>query len=130
MFAKVFLILAVSSIIKANPGGYGHGHGGHGHGGHGKGGKHGYGEPLPYYYGYHVSGDYKGPHFHHDEKSDGKAVHGSYTVALPDGRKQHVKYSADHYKGFVAHVSYKGKAQHPSYYGPAVVFDHHKGGYH
>ncbi|XP_068242819.1 pro-resilin-like [Palaemon carinicauda] len=121
MFYRVVVILALAGIALSDPeadGGYGHG-----------GGKHGYGEPLPYYYGYHVSGDYKGPHFHHDEKSDGKAVYGSYEVALPDGRKQLVKYSADHYKGFVAHVSYKGKAQHPSYYGPAVVFDH-KGGYH
>ncbi|XP_068242820.1 adult-specific cuticular protein ACP-20-like [Palaemon carinicauda] len=95
----------MSSVATANPGGHGHG-----------GGKHGYGEPLPYYYGYHVDGDYKGPHFGQHEKSDGKGVYGSYTVALPDGRKQHVKYTADHYNGYVAHVSYSGKAQHPAYY--------------
>ncbi|XP_066978944.1 pro-resilin-like [Macrobrachium rosenbergii] len=114
----VIVVLTLAGIALSNPeagGGYGHVY---------------FQEPLPYYYGYHVSGDYKGPHFHHDEKSDGKAVYGSYTVALPDGRKQHVQYSADHYKGYVAHVSYKGKAQHPSYYGPAVVFDHKGHGYH
>lgn len=45
-------------------------------------------EPLPYYFNYDVHDDYKGAHFGQNEKSDGKAVYGSYTVALPDGRKQ------------------------------------------
>ncbi|XP_042886910.1 larval cuticle protein A3A-like isoform X2 [Penaeus japonicus] len=86
-------------------------------------------EPLPYYFNYDVHDDYKGTHFDRNEKSDGKALYGSYTVALPDGRKQHVEYKADHYKGFVAKVSYYGKAKHPKYYGPAITFKH-KGDYH
>ncbi|KAK7067582.1 Structural constituent of cuticle [Halocaridina rubra] len=38
---------------------------------------------------------------------------GSYTVALPDGRTQNVDYTADHYNGFLADVSYKGYASYP-----------------
>ena len=34
-----------------------------------------------------------------------KVVTGSYTVHLPDGRIQTVKYTADHYNGYVADVS-------------------------
>ncbi|ROT83445.1 cuticle protein 8 [Penaeus vannamei] len=87
-------------------------------------------EPLPYYFNYDVHDDYKGAHYGRNEKSDGKAVYGSYTVALPDGRKQLVEYTADHYKGFVAKVSYYGKAKHPKYYGPAITFKHKGDGYH
>ncbi|XP_063605558.1 larval cuticle protein A2B-like [Penaeus indicus] len=89
-----------------------------------------YPEPLPYYFNYDVHDDYKGTHFDRNEKSDGKALYGSYTVALPDGRKQHVEYTADHYKGYVAKVSYYGKAKHPKYYGPAITFKHKGDDYH
>ncbi|XP_066979032.1 cuticle protein 7-like [Macrobrachium rosenbergii] len=84
----------------------------------------GYGKsaPIPYSFDYSVKGDYKGPTFDQNEKSDGKAVKGSYTVALPDGRKQTVEYTADDYSGFVAKVSYEGEAKHPSNYGPSVTF--------
>ncbi|KAG7161678.1 Pro-resilin-like 123 [Homarus americanus] len=95
-------------------------------------------EPLPYYFNYNVYDDYKGTNYGQQEKSDGKAVYGSYTVDLPDGRKQRVDYTADHYKGYVAKVdytadhykgyvakvSYYGKAQHPKHYGPAITFKH------
>ncbi|KAG7161677.1 cuticle protein 8-like [Homarus americanus] len=87
-------------------------------------------EPLPYHFNYAVHDDYKGTHFGQNEKSDGDAVYGSYTVALPDGRKQTVDYTADHYKGFVAKVSYDGQAKHPKHYGPAVTFKQNGGGYH
>ena len=30
---------------------------------------------------------------------------GGYSVVLPDGRIQHVKYTADHYSGFIAEVN-------------------------
>ncbi|XP_068242815.1 adult-specific cuticular protein ACP-20-like [Palaemon carinicauda] len=131
MSRSVLVLLAIVSLSMAHPDGYGHG-GGHGGGhGDGHGGGHGYGGPIPYHFDYSVKGDYKGPNFGQNEKSDGKGnVYGSYSVALPDGRKQHVDYTADHYNGFVAKVSYSGKAQHPAYYGPAVVFDHHGDGYH
>ncbi|XP_053647843.1 cuticle protein 7-like [Cherax quadricarinatus] len=87
-------------------------------------------EPLPYYYDYSVHDGYKGTNFGQHEKSDGKAVYGSYTVDLPDGRKQRVDYTADHYRGYVAKVSYYGKAQHPKHYGPAITFFNKGYGYH
>ncbi|KAK7077488.1 hypothetical protein SK128_007849, partial [Halocaridina rubra] len=86
-----------------------------------------YPEPLPYYFKYHVDDDYKKAHYGRHEKSDGKALYGSYTVDLPDGRKQKVEYHADHYKGYVAKVSYYGKAKHPQYYGKAITFKAPKG---
>lgn len=46
--------------------------------------------PVPYGFNYAVNDDYKGTNFGQSEKSDGNNVWGSYTVALPDGRKQHV----------------------------------------
>ena len=36
---------------------------------------------------------------------------GSYSVALPDGRLQTVKYTADPYGGYVAEVSYEGQVR-------------------
>ncbi|KAK3862798.1 hypothetical protein Pcinc_031369 [Petrolisthes cinctipes] len=53
------------------------------------------------------------------------------TLADPDGGHghgyKHVDYTADHYKGYVAKVSYYGKAKHPKHYGPAITFKHEKG---
>ncbi|XP_050689239.1 adult-specific cuticular protein ACP-22-like isoform X1 [Eriocheir sinensis] len=89
----------------------------------------------PYHYNYHVS-DHYGANFGQHEKGDGKSVYGSYHVDLPDGRRQRVDYTADHYGGYVAKVSYYGKAHHPKHYGPPVTFFHKNvhghggGGYH
>merc|ERR1712165_452195 len=44
----------------------------------------------PYTYEYAVADDYSKAAFNAAEASDGKAVTGSYSVALPDGRTQHV----------------------------------------
>ncbi|XP_064086223.1 cuticle protein 7-like [Macrobrachium nipponense] len=78
--------------------------------------------PMPYNFQYGVKDDYAGTDFGQNEYSDGKSVQGSYSVQLPDGRKQTVKYEADHYKGFVADVSYYGEAQYPYKTGPAITF--------
>ncbi|KAK3864963.1 hypothetical protein Pcinc_029395 [Petrolisthes cinctipes] len=78
--------------------------------------------PIPYKFSYGVKDDYAGADFGQNEDSDGNTVKGSYTVQLPDGRKQTVKYVADHYNGYQANVEYYGEAQYPHQYGPAVTF--------
>merc|ERR1712154_517605 len=51
-------------------------------------------EVSPYTYTYAVADDYSKSNFNAEEQSDGASnVAGSYSVALPDGRIQHVKYS-------------------------------------
>ena len=59
----------------------------------------------PYQYQYGVQDDYSGANFAASENSDAKVVTGTYTVHLPDGRIQTVKYTADHYNGYVADVT-------------------------
>lgn len=73
-------------------------------------------EPKPYSFDYGVKDHYSGANFGHTENSDGKAVKGSYTVALPDGRIQTVNYVADHYNGFQAEVTYEGEPKYPEYH--------------
>merc|ERR1711936_172473 len=46
--------------------------------------------PKPYAFQYGVADDYSGAKFNAQETADGKAVSGSYQVALPDGRIQTV----------------------------------------
>eukprot|EP00095_Tigriopus_kingsejongensis_P007914 maker-scaffold132_size323655-snap-gene-2.28 protein:Tk07914 transcript:maker-scaffold132_size323655-snap-gene-2.28-mRNA-1 annotation:"hypothetical protein DAPPUDRAFT_18318" len=73
------------------------------------------GQYTLYNYAYAVHDDYSGANFGQEEKRDGYATSGQYHVALPDGRIQTVTYSvADEYSGYVADVSYSGKAT----YGP------------
>ncbi|XP_071535291.1 cuticle protein 19-like [Panulirus ornatus] len=79
-------------------------------------------EPTPYNFAYGVQDEYAGTDFGQTEESDGKTVRGSYTVLLPDGRKQTVTYVADDYGGYQAEVSYYGEAQYPYEYGPPVTF--------
>merc|ERR1719468_419042 len=55
-------------------------------------------------------------------------VAGSFTIALPDGRIQTTTYTADHYNGFIAEVTYEGTPVYPEapkggYGHPAVA--HH-----
>ena len=71
--------------------------------------------PKPYAFQYGVADDYSGAKFNAQETADGKAVTGSYQVALPDGRIQTVTYTADHYNGYIADVKYTGEAVYPKY---------------
>merc|ERR1712025_1405310 len=57
-------------------------------------------EPSPY--------TYSNANFNAAETGDGAGnAEGSYSVALPDGRTQHVAYKADGYAGYVADVTYE-----------------------
>lgn len=85
--------------------------------------------PKPYNFAYGINDPYNGLDFGQDETSDGSNVKGSYTVQLPDGRKQTVTYQADHNNGYYAEVTYDGKAQYPSKSEhPPFVVPPHKGG--
>merc|ERR1711892_1513196 len=71
-------------------------------------------EPSPYAYTYAVADDYSKSTFNAAETGDGAGnAAGSYSVALPDGRTQHVNYKADGYEGYVADVTYEGTAVYP-----------------
>merc|ERR1719493_16086 len=71
-------------------------------------------EVSPYTFTYAVADDYSKANFNAEEQSDGASnVAGSYSVALPDGRIQHVKYTSNGYDGFVADVTYEGTAVYP-----------------
>merc|ERR1712130_199670 len=53
-------------------------------------------EQSPYSFTYAVADDYSKANFNAEETSDGASnVAGSYSVALPDGRIQHFKYSSN-----------------------------------
>merc|ERR1712037_817583 len=71
-------------------------------------------EVSPYTYQYAVADDYSGSNFQAAETDDGTAARtGSYSVALPDGRTQHVSYTANDIDGYVATVTYDGQAVYP-----------------
>merc|ERR1719431_951426 len=78
-------------------------------------------EAPVYAYNYGVADDYSGAQFSQNEQRDGYAPSGSYSVALPDGRVQTVKY-VDNGDGVTQEVSYEGVAGN---YGPAPVAVHH-----
>merc|ERR1711971_876770 len=85
-------------------------------------------EVSPYTYQYAVADDYSNSNFNAAESDDGTGKReGSYSVALPDGRIQHVNYHVNDYDGYVAEVTYEGEAQYPAAapyapaYGPAVA---------
>ena len=69
--------------------------------------------PSPYAFDYAVSNVETGAEFAANENSDGTQTTGFYTVALPDGRIQTIKYTVDENGGFNAEVSYEGEATYP-----------------
>merc|ERR1711981_1204466 len=71
-------------------------------------------EVSPYTYQYAVADDYSNSNFNAAESDDGTGKReGSYSVALPDGRIQHVNYHVNDYDGYVAEVTYEGTAVYP-----------------
>merc|ERR1711899_698027 len=85
-------------------------------------------EVSPYTFTYAVADDYSKANFNAEETSDGASnVQGGYSVALPDGRIQHVKYSSNGYDGYVADVTYEGTAVYPEAkpYAPAPAPAYH-----
>ncbi|XP_063866894.1 larval cuticle protein A2B-like [Scylla paramamosain] len=74
--------------------------------------------PPQYKYNYGVSDGYSGANFGHSESRDGYKTEGSYSVDLPDGRKQIVTY-VDNGDGLEAQVTYEGEAQYPDHSQPA-----------
>merc|ERR1711899_49101 len=83
-------------------------------------------EVSPYTFTYAVADDYSKANFNAEETSDGASnVQGGYSVALPDGRIQHVKYVSNGYDGYVADVTYEGTAVYPEakpYAAPAPAY--------
>merc|ERR1711910_304543 len=70
--------------------------------------------PQPYSYQYGVADDYSKANFQKTESQDSNGnVQGSFVIALPDGRIQTTKYTADHVGGFIAEVSYEGTPVYP-----------------
>merc|ERR1719367_1632526 len=79
-------------------------------------------EVSPYTFTYAVADDYSKANFNAEETSDGASnVQGGYSVALPDGRIQHVKYTSNAYDGYVADVTYEGTAAYPEAVAPAYA---------
>ena len=71
-------------------------------------------KPDPFHFEYGVHDDkYHTDFSEHRSGDEGGNIKGEYTVALPDGRIQHVSYVADNYGGTTMEVSYKGEARHP-----------------
>ncbi|KAK3862466.1 hypothetical protein Pcinc_031673 [Petrolisthes cinctipes] len=63
-------------------------------------------------FSYGVNDRQTGNQFAHQQSQENNATSGEYRVALPDGRTQIVRYTADE-NGYNAKVSYEGVAVHP-----------------
>ncbi|XP_037805183.1 pro-resilin-like [Penaeus monodon] len=70
--------------------------------------------PPKYTYNYGVADGYSGVNLGHSEARDGYRTEGSYSVDLPDGRKQIVKY-VDNGDGLETEITYEGEAQYPEH---------------
>merc|ERR1719229_1254002 len=79
-------------------------------------------EPSPYTYTYAVADDYSKAAFNAAETGDGAGnAAGSYSVALPDGRTQHVNYKADGYEGTAVYPEAPVVHAAPAYHAAPVV---------
>ena len=87
--------------------------------GRGFGGSYGSDSSLDYYSvpdystGYSVQDPYSGVDMASQENRLGDRTEGSYSVLLPDGRRQTVTYWVDGDSGYNARVTYEGVAHHP-----------------
>ena len=71
-------------------------------------------KPDPFQFEYGVHDDkYHTEFSEHRSGDEAGNIKGEYTVALPDGRIQHVSYIADNYGGTTMEISYKGESRHP-----------------
>lgn len=69
---------------------------------------------MPFDFNYAVSDAPTANEHSHKASSDGDVVRGEYRVALPDGRVQVVRYTADWKNGYNAEVTYEGTPTYPS----------------
>lgn len=72
---------------------------------------------MPFDFNYAVNDVETANDYSHKAVSDGDVTRGEYRIALPDGRTQIVRYTADWKNGYNAEVTYEGEAQYPE--GPA-----------
>ncbi|XP_064122573.1 cuticle protein 8-like [Macrobrachium nipponense] len=70
-------------------------------------------ESPKYNFQFGVHDDSTSASFEHQEARDDDETQGSYTVQLPDGRRQTVRYFVNGDSGYVAEVSYEGEARYP-----------------
>ncbi|XP_064122567.1 cuticle protein-like [Macrobrachium nipponense] len=69
-------------------------------------------EPANYNFEFAVEDGYSGANFKPQEEREEDNTQGSYSVQLPDGRRQTVTYYVDGDSGYIAEVSYEGEAQY------------------
>ncbi|XP_045617838.1 cuticle protein 21-like [Procambarus clarkii] len=70
-------------------------------------------ESPKYGFDWAVQDSETGNDFAQQETRDDDNTRGSYTVQLPDGRRQTVTYVVDGDSGYVADVQYQGEARYP-----------------
>ena len=112
------IVVSVIGLSSGKPAGAGIGGGGLVGGGGHVGGGHGQAydySPDPFHFQYGVHDDKYYTDFSEVRSGDEAGnIKGEYSVALPDGRIQHVIYHADgNYGGTVMDVKYDGEAHHP-----------------
>lgn len=69
---------------------------------------------MPFDFQYSVNDAQTANDYSHKATSDGDVVRGEYRTAMPDGRVQIVRYTADWKNGYNAEVTYEGTPTYPS----------------